>query len=255
MQLTRKHALLPLVFAFVRLPMVALAAAATLAIFALAGTPISFPASPLVSSLYLLPVNVLSLLLVRWALHREGRRLRDLVALEPRRLLRDLAWALLWLAVLYLPFVLAILGTMFALYGGDAFNRFVTVFVPAMDATPALGFTGMLALASLAVATFAPLNAPAEELVYRGYAQGGMRRAGLPAWLAILIPAVAFGVQHIFFAPTPPAMLVFAVAFFVWGAGAGIIYAFQRRLMPLILSHFLVNLITSAPAFAIPFML
>jgi len=108
-------------------------------------------------------------------------------------------------------------------------------------------------LALVVVLTFAPLNAPTEELVYRGYAQGGIRRALGSRSLAVVIPAIGFGLQHIFFAATAPAMLVFAVAFFVWGVGSGIIYLKQGRLMPLIICHFIVNLFTSLPALIIPF--
>jgi membrane protease YdiL (CAAX protease family) len=49
-------------------------------------------------------------------------------------------------------------------------------------------------------------------------------------------------------------MIVYGVAFFVWGAVGGIIYAKQGRLMPLIIAHAIVNLFTSAPALIIPFL-
>jgi membrane protease YdiL (CAAX protease family) len=242
---------LPLAFAFLRVPLVAAAALVTVWLLGASGITVEFPASML-SALYLAPVNVASLLLLRWALHREGRRIRDLIGLDRARLGRDALWGLLWLMVLYLPFAGAIIGTMFALYGAEAFTSFEKVFVPAdgyLVMPPALG----VVFAVVVVLTFAPLNAPTEELVYRGYAQGGLQAALKWKWLAVVIPALGFGLQHVFFAATAPGMLVFAVAFFVWGLGSGLIYLKQGRLMPLIICHLIVNLFTSLPALIVPF--
>jgi membrane protease YdiL (CAAX protease family) len=242
---------LPLAFSFLRTPLVAAAALVTVGALAASGVAIAFPASTL-SALYLAPVNAASLLLLRWALHREGRRVRELIGFDRARLGRDILWGLLWLVVLYLPFAGAIIGTMFLLYGADALISFEAVFVPAGDylvMPPALA----IVFAVVVVVTFAPLNAPTEELVYRGYAQGGLSRALRSNWLAVVIPAIGFGLQHIFFAATAPGMLVFAVAFFVWGLGSGVIYLKQGRLMPLIVCHLIVNLFTSLPALIVPF--
>src|SRR5690554_273181 len=210
---------LPLAFAFLRVPLVAVAALLTVGLLAVFGVAAEFPVSPL-SALYLAPVNVASLLLLRWALHREGRTIRELIGFDRSRLGRDILWGLLWLMVLYLPFAGAIIGTMFLLHGGDAFTSFEAVFVPA-EGYPVLSQPLAIVFAVLVVATFAPLNAPTEELVYRGYAQGGLQVALKSRWLAVLIPAIGFGLQHIFFAATASGMLVFAAAFFVWGLGAG----------------------------------
>lgn len=241
---------MPLLFSFIRIPLIAAAAAVTVGLLASAGIVAAFPASTL-SALYLAPVNVASLLLLRWVLHRDGRRIRDLIGFDRTRLGRDLLWGLLWLAVLYLPFAAAIIGTMFLLYGADAFTSFETVFAPA-DGYLAMPQALAIVFAAVVVITFAPLNAPTEELVYRGYAQGALR-GSLGSTLAVAVPALGFGIQHIFFAATLPGMLVFAVAFFVWGLGAGVIYLKQGRLMPLIVCHFIVNLFTSLPALIVPF--
>src|SRR5688572_22447828 len=149
---------LPLAFAFVRVPLVAAAALLTVGLLAAFGVAVDFPASSL-SALYLAPVNVANLLLVRWALHRRGRRVRDLIGFERARLGRDVLWGLLWLMVLYLPFAGAIIGTMFLLYGGDAFTSFEAVFVPA-DGYPVFSPVAAIIFAVLVVVTFAPLNAP-----------------------------------------------------------------------------------------------
>lgn len=244
---------LPLAFAFLRVPLVAAAALVTVGLLAAFGIAVDFPASSL-SALYLAPVNLASLLLLRWVLHRDGRRVRDLIGFERSRLGRDVLWGLLWLMVLYLPFAGAIIGTMFLLYGGDAFLNFETVFAPA-EGYPVMPHAVAVVFAVLVMVAFAPLNAPTEELVYRGYAQGGLHAALGSRLLAVVIPAAGFGLQHIFFAATAPGMLVFALAFLVWGIGSGIIYLKQRRLMPLIVCHVIVNLFTSLPALIVPFIL
>lgn len=249
-QASPARTLAPLAFAFVRVPLIAAAAAVTVGLLAAFGVAASFPVSTF-SALYLAPVNVASLLLLRWVLHRDGRRIRDLIRFDRTRLGRDLLWGLLWLMVLYLPFAAAIIGTMFLMFGADAFTSFETVFAPT-DGYVAMPQTLAIVFAVVVVITFAPLNAPTEELVYRGYAQNGLRGAW-GSTLAVVIPALGFGIQHVFFAATLPGMIVFAVAFFVWGLGAGVIYLKQGRLMPLIICHVIVNLFTSLPALIVPF--
>ena len=190
---------------------------------------------------------------MRWALHREGRRVRDLIGFDPARLGRDILWGLLWLMVLYLPFAAAIIGTMLLLYGGEAFTSFDAVFVPP-EGSLVMPTALAVVFAAVGVVTFAPLNAPTEELVYRGYAQGTLTTVLPSPVLAVVIPAIGFGLQHVFFASTAPGTLVFAVAFLVWGLGSGIIYLKQGRLMPLIVCHLVVNLLTSLPALLVAFL-
>ena len=73
-----------------------------------------------------------------------------------------------------------------------------------------------------------------------------LARRGLSPALVVLVPALLFGIQHVFLAPTAAAVLVYVVAFTMWGAFAGLIYLRQRRLMPLIVAHFFTNLMTSS---------
>jgi membrane protease YdiL (CAAX protease family) len=205
-----------------------------------------FPPGPMVASLALLPVNVFCLWLVRRLYRRHGRGLRDVFGGSPR----DLGWGLLWVVVLWPPFVLTIFVVMWLLHGAEMFTAFETVFFDA-DAVPALPAAVALNLGVLTVLTFAPLNAPAEELVYRGYAQSALATRW-PVGAAIACSAVAFGLQHAFFAPTRDAMIVYVGAFTVWGLGSGLIVARQGRLLPITIAHFLVNLATSAPALVFP---
>lgn len=236
-----------------RVVLVGLAAVVTWLVLVAAGDDAAFPPMMLYAAASMLVVNLVSLALVRRALHAEGLGARELIDFSWRRLGTDVLWGLLWLAVLWIPFALAVLGTGFALFGGDVFTRFETLFY---DPTyvPTFDRTVLSVLAVLTVVTFAPLNAPTEELLYRGYSQGGLfARGWRPVW-AVLVPAAIFAMQHVFYAATPDTMVIYLVAFFVWGVGSGLIVRWQGRLMPIIVAHFLVNLMTSAPALLIVFL-
>ena len=134
---------------------------------------------------------------------------------------------------------------MWLLHGRAMFGAFESVFFDP-DSVPDLAPAVLTALAVVAVLTFAPLNAPAEELVYRGYGQQRLARR-MPLAAAIAVSAALFGVQHVFYAPTPDAVVVYVCAFFVWGLGSGIIAHRQGRLMPIIIAHGIVNLGTTRP--------
>jgi len=231
------------------------AAACTLAWLLLVATvgPSAFPPPPLVAAVAMLPVNVVCLGLVVRRIRATGGSATSLIGYRRGRLAGDVLWGLLWLAVLYVPFAMTIMLVMWALHGDAMFTAFETVFFDP-QAIPPLSPAVAAVLAVVAVVTFAPLNAPTEELVYRGSVPHDLaRRMPLPA--AILVSAALFGLQHVWYAPTPDAVLVYVCAFFVWGIGSGIIAWRQGRLLPLIIAHGLVNLLTSLPALAVPFLL
>lgn len=231
----------PLAITCARLPLLALGCAATMALLRLTGRPIAFPPTPEVACLYFIVVNGVCLWLLRGILRREGDSLAALIGFSRARLGRDVLWGLLWLVVLYLPFVAAVIGTMVILFGADAFGSFERVFAPAPGGVAAFPFWFGLA-AAIATATLFPLlNAPTEELWYRGYAQRRLGAATGRPWLGIVAQALIFGAQHLLLAPTVAGMAVYGVAFVVWGAGAGLIYHRQGRLLPLIVAHFATN--------------
>lgn len=245
-----RNAALPALLPFARVGIVAVAAVATMGLLALLGQPAGIAASGSLSALALLPVNVVTLLVLRRVVHREGTTLRAMIGFDRQRLSRDILWGLLWIMVLYAPFAGAIIGTMFALYGGETFESFELVFAPDVAELPSMSVAASIVFGVLVVLTFAPINAPTEELLFRGYSQARLRGV-----TAIVLPSVAFGLQHVFFASTAPGMLVLGIAFFVWGLGSALIFRWQGRLMPLIVAHFVVNLFTSAPALILPFVL
>ena len=236
----------------IRLGLVAAATAGAWLVVRAADGTAAFPPTPMLASLSLLPVNVISLLLVSRLLRSEGQSLRSLFA-PGRSVLRDTGWGLLWIAVLYLPFVLAVMGTMWLLYGPGMFEAFQTVFYDP-DAATIASPVWALVLGIVAVLTFAPLNAPAEEAVYRGYSQSRLTAWWSP-WPAMLVCSLAFGAQHAFFAPTTEAMVVYVAAFTVWGLGSALIVRAQRRLLPVTIAHLLVNLMTSSPALVFPILM
>ena len=212
-----------------------------------------YPLPPMFAAIAMLPVNLVCLALVVRRLRSEGRRVGDLVGYRRGRLGRDILWGLLWLVVLYVPFALTIMLVMALLHGDAMYAAFETVFFDPEAGFP-LSPAVVAVLAVVAVATFAPLNAPAEELLYRGTAQQDLARR-MPVAVAILVASAFYGLQHVWYAPTPDAVLVYACAFFVWGVGSGLIAWRQRRLLPIIVAHFLVDLLTSLPALAVPFFL
>ncbi len=238
----------PLLLSFIRLPLLCLLAYALLAL--LRG-PLVFPPPVDFSALYFIAGNVVCFFILQGIVRREGGSLGGLLGFSRERLGRDVLWGLLWALVLYLPFVAVLLGMILLLFGGGALARMADVFTPTVVALPALSFEASLFLAVVTAILFPLTNAPMEELCYRGYAQVEITAATGRAWVGLLIPAVGFSLQHVLLAPTAAAMAPFAAAFFAWGLGAGLIYHRQRRLMPLVVAHFLTNLVAAVVPVAV----
>lgn len=212
-----------------------------------------FPPSTLWATVGLLPVNIFCLWLVLRLYRREGISLRDALGIRQGKIGRDILWGLLWLFVVNIPYVLAISGTVFLLYGADAPAAFETIFVNP-EATTAISPVWLLVISIVSVIPFMIINAPTEELVYRGYVMRGLAEKHGGAF-AVIATSVTFGVQHMAFAATPAGMIVFFVAFTVWGLGAAIIVRKQGRLFPIVVAHWLINIMLAAPAIIFPILL
>lgn len=210
----------------------------------------SFPPNTMWATLGLLPVNVICLVMVRKFYRDEGVSLAAALGIQKGRVGRDILWGLLWLFVLNVPFMAVVAGTVFALYGSDAPAAFETIFFnpeSSVQMEPAI----LLIISLVAVVPFMLINAPTEELVFRGYGLDGIAsRWGGAA--AILATSLLFGAQHILFAATVPGMLVYFVAFTVWGLCAAIIVRKQGRLLPVVIAHWIVNIMMSSPAIIFP---
>lgn len=219
-----------------------LAAIITFSLFFLFDMPSASPFMPNISAVYITVVNVVCFFILHWILKREGSSLQKLIGFKANLLGKDILFGLLWLFVLYIPFMLAFLSCMFLMFGTDAMNQFESVFAPKGD--PMVYPYWFLMIGAIVSATLFPLlNAPIEELFYRGYAQSRLVEVSKKVWLGILIPAIGFSLQHTILSATFTGAIIYAVAFFFWGLGAGIIYHKQRRLMPLIIAHYFTNLI------------
>ncbi|MHC6176331.1 CPBP family intramembrane glutamic endopeptidase [Glutamicibacter sp. X7] len=194
----------------------------------------------MLGALFLLPVNLVTWLVVR----RFARAEHAPISFRPGRSWpRELLWALLWLVLFSVAFAAVINVTVF-LITGDLNTGFTTIFaVSDPELPPGL----LLALGLATLVTYGLFNAPVEEALYRGYAQsrlGGAR--------GIWVPSFFFGVQHMFFAPTLPGAIVYGAAFFVWGLLSAWVVARQGRLLPVTLTHLLVNLGSTIPAVVFP---
>lgn len=152
--------------------------------------------------------------------------------------------------MLNVPFMAVVAGTVFALYGSDAPSAFATIFfdpASSVQMEPAV----LLVISLVAVVPFMLINAPTEELVFRGYGLDGIAsRWGATA--AVFATSLLFGAQHIFFAASVPGMLVYFIAFAVWGLCAALIVRRQGRLFPVVIAHWIVNIVMSSPAIILP---
>ena len=210
----------------------------------------SFPPNTMWAMLGLFPVNVACLILVRTFYRERGVSLRAALGVRKGRVGRDVLWGLLWLVALNLPFVAVVAGTVFALYGSAAPAAFATIFFDPSSSVAMNPFL-LLAVSLVAVVPFMLINAPTEELVFRGYSLEAIAsRWGAAA--AVVATSLAFGVQHTLFAATVPGMLVYFIAFTVWGLCAAWIVRKQGRLFPVVIAHWIVNVLMSSPALVVP---
>lgn len=173
-------------------------------------------------------VDVITLGLVALAVRTEGRRLRDLFG--PWRW-SDLAWGALLLVIVIVGFLAANFVANLIVYGGAPPS--------ASGAAPSVplwvGLVGFL---------IAPLTiALAEEAVYRGYAQPRLQRH-LGRLGALLVVAVVFGIQHIGFALTSgPDVAAKVLTTVLAGLILGGLWLWMRRLVPLVLAHWGLDLL------------
>lgn len=210
----------------------------------------AFPPNTMWATLALLPINVACLVLVRRFYRDEGVSLREALGIRPGRVGRDVGWGLLWLLVLNIPFALVVSGTVFAMYGADAPAAFETIFFNP-DSESAIPPAALLAIAVVAVVPFMVINAPTEELIFRGYGlQKFTTRWGTAA--AVALTSVTFGAQHVLFAATMAGMFVYFLAFTVWGLCAALIVRQQGRLFPVVIAHWIINVMMSSPAIVFP---
>lgn len=173
-------------------------------------------------------VDLIALGAVAVALRGEGRRLRDLFG--PWRWL-DLLWGALFLLVLVIGFLASNFAANLIVYGG----------APPVSTSAAPSVPLWVGLVAVLVA---PLTiALAEEAVYRGYAQPRLERHG-GRIVSLLVVAVVFGIQHIGFALTSgPDVAAKVLTTVLAGVVLGGLWLWVKRLMPLVLAHWGLDLL------------
>lgn len=173
-------------------------------------------------------VDVIALAVVAAAMRAEGKRLRDLFT--PWRWV-DLAWGALLLVILTVGFFASNFAANLIVYGG----------APPMPAGPAPSVPLWVGLVAVLIA---PLSiAVAEEAVYRGYAQPRLQRH-LGRIGALVLVAVVFGIQHVGFAlSSGPDVAAKVLTTIFAGLILGGLWLWMRRLMPLVLAHWGLDLL------------
>lgn len=235
----------PLAMAFVRTPLILLGMSVAFVVFVARGYPDALPLAATTSTIAVTVTNVVNLGLLRRLLHREGRRVRALIGFNRTRLARDVGWGFVWLFAFYALFVIPLVLVPLAIFQPTTAAEF--------QAAYAQTFTGLYAdlqttnaipawLGIIVGVSFPFLNAPVEELHYRGWVQPRLAAATGRLSVGIAIAALGFGLQHILFAASLAGAVTYFFAFVLWGGAAGLVYQRQKRLLPLIVAHFLTNL-------------
>ncbi len=229
----------PLFMAFIRLPLILIGSGIVILAYRLTGISVGIAAGVAWATLTITVVNAACLGLLFWRAKLEGVHLSDMIGFQRRQFLRDLGLGILWSMLLYALMLGGIFVALFTIQSITGPVTFGQIFVG--NANTSFQLPQWLAVISAVV--FPILNAPVEELQYRGYTQPRLIALSGSVWCGILITAAGFGLQHMAFALTLSAAPIFVVGFFLWGFGAGIIAHRQQRLAPLIIAHFMSNLL------------
>jgi membrane protease YdiL (CAAX protease family) len=190
--------------------------------------------------------NLVSLEILIWRGHAEGFKLRQLIGFRGGLVpvLKDLGWSLLWLLGLNLLFNVTFVGVAYAIARptdvASVSNAINTMFIGDMGGAVARSFPLWY---SILIAVLFPLvNSLFEEMHYRGYIQPRLVARSKHTWIGIPITALAFGAQYSVYAWAWGTVPILIAAYFVWGLFAGIISHLHRRIVPLLLAHFVVSI-------------
>ena len=172
-------------------------------------------------------IDVLTLAMLALLMRREGRSLADLYC---PFLLRDIGWGLLaFIGTVVVWFVASFIGNLIAYHGAPPMG--------AMSARLPM-WAGLLCFAVM------PLTiALAEEGLYRGYLQPriGVR---FGAGMALVVPALAFSLQHLGFAlSSPEAAVAKLVTTLIAGLFFGALMMAWKRTVPTVIAHWMLDLL------------
>lgn len=172
-------------------------------------------------------VDLVSLAVATAVLRRHGGTLRGLIS--PRA--ADVGWGLLAAVIAIAGFFAASFVANFIAYGGPP---------PApTGAAPTIPlWFGLWCLLVMPVTI-----AVAEEVVYRGVGQGALS-AHWGRWAGLLVMAAVFGLQHLALTPPDPqAWVARYLTTFLAGLMFGLLYWWFKRLSPLIVGHWLLDVL------------
>ena len=172
-------------------------------------------------------IDALTLAMLALLMRREGRSLTDLY--RPL-LLRDIGWGLLaFVGTVVVWFAASFIGNLVAYHGAPPMG--------AMSARLPM-WAGLLCFAVM------PLTiALAEEGLYRGYLQPriGVR---FGAGMALVVPALAFSLQHLGFAlSSPGAAVAKLVTTLIAGLFFGALMMVWKRTAPTVIAHWMLDLV------------
>ena len=181
-------------------------------------------------------VDIGCLIGMRMATRREGIRLRDLVGPVRRRFGYDFFLGL-GLFVLIFPFFIG--GSMLAqklLYGSLDSAR--AAYLTQLHALPMWAFV-------YSVTFWWVISSPTEEAVYQGYALPRLRALTGRTWVAMIVVGFWWAAQHAVLPFVPDwKYLLFRILQFLPGVFAMmLVYLRMRRLGPLILAHWCMDML------------
>ncbi len=236
----------PLIMCFIRFPLLVIGFFLVLFVASRTGhTDVAMLAQGITRYDLPLLADMICLGLLFWLVRKENMRLRDLVCFTRKHLLRDLCIGVGLFVSLYIVLFALSAGGVYLLLSHTAFFRNGQVLEALFGNTllNPLGLPWHIAITTLLLPISSALL---EEMVYRGYALPRLQVLTRRKWLAVLLTASGFGVQHIAFGLLywPLAVFSFLLAF-IPGVLLGILYLLTRqRLLPLILIHWQADLIT-----------
>ena len=232
----------PVIMNFIRFPLILLGFFITLGYFNAVGRPHAFGSALMMTNVTItLTADLGCFLLLVWLTRKEGIRLRDLIGFERKRLFMDILLGLgLFLLLIVLFVVIANIIAPLLVYGPDIFRASQSTTAP-FNANPFelplwYFWWGVLVL---------PLGVGImEEMTYRAYVLPRFIALTNKPWVAILLMSLGFGVQHIAFALTSwQAALTRFLGMFLLAPVFALLYLKLKRLMPLIIAHWLLDLV------------
>jgi hypothetical protein len=182
-------------------------------------------------------VDIGCLALLVWLTRREGVRLRDLISFTKSKLKTDI---LIGLGIFVLVFPVCV-------FGGGMIAR-LAAYGSLNPELPEDTFIRSLPLLGVLYSRILwwPLWSFTEELTYNGYALPRLKAITRPAWISVALVSFFWSIQHSFMPWVNPQHGLFLFLTFVpLTVVLELIYLRVRRLTPLIIGHWLMDLVSA----------